>query len=370
MSLLVAVVGCGSSSKPPADAGHGDALQDAGDADAPSSTDTPAASSDGADAADAGAPMVVASLMRVPASLALSGSTLYVTVAESAAGGDGKVVTVAKTAVAATPDGGVVTLASSLIRPRAIAVDGDLVLWGDTQHEFPGLQEVMTVAKTGGTPSVLLTDAAETPHLAIAGSVLYAITGNGKSISPVPLGAADGGVGTAIYPGNPPNATVGLDSDGTSVFFFTNGTTNLDLFSVGVGGSAATDLSMNATSASVAFDFLTHDATAIYWSDSGTGSLFSLAKTAGATKSPLATSAPGSDPVQILPDGDNLYLLSSNKLMRLSKTGGIPVILASVAGSGAETYVASLGNAVSLAVDETFVYWLYEGSGEILRISK
>jgi hypothetical protein len=376
MSLLLALVGCGSSSKtPPSDAGPADALQEAGDADA-SSTDTPASSSDGADgvvaadAADAGAPTVVASLMRVPASLALSGSTLYVTVAESAAGGDGMVVTVAKTALAATPDGGVATLASSLIQPRAVAVDGNLVLWADTEHAFPGLPEVVTVPTTGGTPSVLLTDAATTPHLAIAGSVLYAITSNGKAISPVPLASADGGVGAAIYPGNPPSATVGADSDGTSVFFFTNGTTNLDLFSVAVGGGAVTDLSMNATSGSVDYDFLTHDTTAIYWSDSGTGTVFSLSKTAGATKAPLATFEAGSDPVQILPDGDNLYLLSSTKLMRLPKAGGTPVVLASVPGTGSETFVASLGNAVSLAVDDTFVYWLYEGNGEILKIAK
>jgi hypothetical protein len=376
MSLLLALVGCGSSSKTPSDAGHADALQEAGDADASSTTDTPASSADGADgveaadAADAGAPTVVASLMRVPASLALSGSTLYVTIAESPAGSDGMVVTVAKTALAATPDGGVATLASSLIQPRAVAVDGDLVLWADTEHAFPGLPEVVTVPTTGGTPSVLLTDAATTPHLAIANSVLYAITSNSKAISPVPLGSADGGVGAAIYPGNPPSATVGADSDGTSVFFFTTGTTNLDLFAVGVGGGTVTDLSMNATSGSVDYDFLTHDATAIYWSDSGTGTVFSLSKTTGATKVPLATFDSGSDPVQILPDGDNLYLLSSKKLMRLPKTGGTPVVLASVSGSGSETFVASLGNAVSLAVDDTFVYWLYEGSGEILKIAK
>jgi hypothetical protein len=374
VSIGLALVGCGSSSPhKPTDGGHPDADAQTSDAEAGSTTDTHASSSDGADvaeASDGGAPTVVATLGGVPASLALNGSTLYATVAESAAGGDGKVVTVAKTAVDATPDGGVATLAPSLIRPRAIAVDGDLVLWADTQHDLPGLSEVMTVAKTGGTPNVLLTDATTMTQLAIAGSVLYTITSDGEVISPVPLGIADAGAGAAIYPGNPPRAVVGPDSDGTSVFFFTNGTTNLDLFEVGVGGGTVTDLVMNATSGSVDYDFLAHDATSIYWSDSGTGTVFSLAKTPGATKVPLATFDAGSDPVQILPDGDNLYLLSSKKLMRLPKVGGTPVVLASVSGSVPDTFVASLGNAVSLVVDDTFVYWLYEGHGEIVKIAK
>ena len=33
-------------------------------------------------------------------------------------------------------------------------------------------------------------------------------------------------------------------------------------------------------------------------------------------------------------------------------------------------FVASLGNAASLAVDDTFVYWLYEGHGQIVKIAK
>ncbi|HEY2902676.1 MAG TPA: hypothetical protein VGL59_18985 [Polyangia bacterium] len=377
---LAASFGCSSGSSPTRDAAITDAdamaqPQDTADtggatdvADTASTTDT----TDTADAADAGAPMptVVAQLNSLPASLALGGDSLYVTIAETAAGSDGMVVRVAKTATDATPDGGVTTLASGLNQPRTIAVAGDKVLWADIETPFPKLPDVMTVPTTGGNATELVSGATTMTQFAIANSVLYTLTDNVQVISPVALNAADGGVGQPVYPGNSPSATINPDTDGTSVFFFTNGATNLDLFSVPVAGGTATDISMNATSGSVDFDFLVNDATTIFWSDAGTGTVFSLAKTAGATRMPLSTFATGSGPVQMALDGDNIYLLWAKQLMRLPKAGGTATVLASVAGSVPDTYLASLGNSVALAVDDTFVYWLYEGHGEILKIAK
>jgi hypothetical protein len=34
----------------------------------------------------------------------------------------------------------------------------------------------------------------------------------------------------------------------------------------------------------------------------------------------------------------------------------------------ADTFVASLGNVVSLAVDDTYIYWLFEGKDQIVKI--
>ncbi|HEX3697632.1 MAG TPA: hypothetical protein VH374_19830 [Polyangia bacterium] len=327
---------------------------------------------DATDTADAGAPTptVIAQLNAVPASLALGGDSLYVTVAETAAGGDGMVVRVAKTATDATPDGGVTTLASGLKQPRTIAVAGDKVLWADTESAAPAASDVMTVPTAGGTATELISGATTMTQFAIADSVLYTLTGDIEVISAVALDAADGGGAQPVYPGNPPHAAVNPATDGTSVFFFTNGVTNLDLFQIPVAGGTPVDISMNATGGSVDFDYLVSDATTIFWSDAGTGTVFSLAKTAGATRAPLGTFDTGSAPVQLALDGDNIYLLSAKQLMRLPKVGGTATVLASVAGTGGDTYVASLGNAVSLAVDDTFVYWLYEGHGQVLKIAK
>jgi hypothetical protein len=365
---------CGSSSHSGADAsrdGSTDRPEDRGEVSASKDAASDVVTSDSGDAnADAGAPIVVATFANVPASLALAGDTLYVTVAETATGADGKVVAVAKTATNATPDGGVTTLVPGLNQPRAIAAAGTQVLWADKETAFPGNADVMTVATAGGPAQEIASAATTMTRLAIAGSTLYTLTSDSEVISAVSLTATDGGAPTPVYPGNPPHATVNPDTDGTSVFFFTNGTTNLDLFQAPVGGGTATDLAMNATSGSVDFDFLVDDASSVYWSDAGTGTVFSLARTAGAKPVPLATFQTGSAPVQIVPDGTNLYLLSSQKLMRLPKAGGTTVVLASVAGSGSDTFVASLGNAVALAVDDTYVYWLYEGHGQILKIAK
>ena len=379
LALAASLTGaaCGSSSHSGSDASRDVSADRSADRrDGAASTDAVDAAadvvtSDSSDAnADAGAPIVVATFVNVPASLALAGDTLYVTVAETAAGADGKVVSVAKTATDATSDGGVTTLVPDLNQPRAIAVAGTQVLWADKETAFPGNTDIMTVATAGGAPTEIASAVTTMTRLSIAGSTLYTLTSDSEAISTVSLTATDGGAPTPVYPGHPPDATVNPDTDGTSVFFFTNGTTNLDLFEVPVVGGTVTDLAMNATSGSVDFDFLVDDASSIYWSDSGTGTVFSLARTAGATPVPLATFQAGSDPVQIVPDGTNLYLLSSQKLMRLPKAGGTPVVLASVSGSGSDTFVASLGNAIALAVDDTYVYWLYEGHGQILKIAK
>ncbi len=383
-AFLLAVVGCGSIAHPNPDAKPSDAKPsdgspayvpaDGADATAIDSSDASLdTSSDASSDADAGqdapAPTVVATLGAVPASLALNADLLYVTLVETAAGHDGKVLSVSKTGVDATPDAGVTTLASGLNQPRAIAVSDGRVLWADSESAFPHNPSVNAMPLAGGTPTEVVAASTMT-RLPIAGSVLYALTGNTTTISAVPLTSVDGGAPTVIYPGNPPNGLVNPDSDGAFVYFFAPGTTNEDLLKVAVGGGAASPLVLNATSGSVNYDYLVDDASTIYWSDSGSGSVFSLAKAGGTTKFTVATISSGSGAVQLVLDGQNIYALAPAKLLRFPKAGGTPVVLASVADSGSERYVASLGNAIALAVDDAFVYWLYEGHGQILKLAK
>jgi hypothetical protein len=334
------------------------------------------------------APTVVATLDYVPGSLALDGANLYVTVA-SQSGVDGKVQTVAKTAVGATEaaGGGITTLASGLASPGTIAVAGGSVYWAGI-IAVSGRPTTFSVATTGGPVANATGDpysVSTWTRIPIANSVLYTLTNNGNSISAFPLTGTAAGAGQVIYT-TPPSASgiFGLDSDGTSVFFFVDvspfagGTNEIDLDQVPVGGGAATFLAK--TYINGADSYLIHDASTIYWSDRGgaqtgnlpSGAVYALPKTGG-TPTVLATFPIGTGAVQLVLDGNDFYALTPSaettySLVRFPKSGGTPVTLA----SSADAYVANTGNmnAIALATDDTYVYWLWASHGEILKLAK
>jgi hypothetical protein len=323
-----------------------------------------------------GVPTVVATLDAVPVSLALAGDRVYVTLFPTH-GGDGKVESIAKTATDASADGGtaVTTLASGLPSPGAIAVNGSQVLWIDDY-------QVISVPVTGGSTSTLFnnTDVASAVlanvRLPIVNSVFYSTSDNGQTIRAYPLGAADGGIGisTTVFTRSGEGLTYAVDSDGSSLFFLNasgNGSdTPYDLTESPVAGGPATVLAANAGGGSANGDYIVDDATTVYWSDSGSGSVSSVPK-AGGTVQTLATFPTGSAPVQIVLDGDNIYALWDRQLVRLPKAGGTPVVLASVSNPTAANSYRGLGsNAISLAVDDSFVYWLFAGPQQILKIAK
>jgi hypothetical protein len=361
LMLAGGLAACSSSKSPSGnDGGKTDGATDAGKTDG------------GKTDAGGPTPTVVATLDGVPESLALDGNVLYATLLESGAGHNGMIVSVPKTASAATADAGTVTtLATGLIQPRAIAVHGGQVLWADTGTVFPDNSNVMTIPVAGGTPKQLFGDLSTYGRLVIVGDTLYTVTNDLEVVSSFPL-VGDAGAGTTIYPGTPPDAVYALDSDGTAVYFLLPGATNSDLLSVPIGGTGtATVLAHNVGSGSTATDFTLDDSSTIYWSDSGTGNVYAIAKTGGTPKV-LATFNNGSAAVQIALDGTNVYALTLTSLVRFPKAGGAtPVVLASVAGGGSEQYlVGAPGNTNALVVDDTFVYWLYRGHGEILKIAK
>jgi hypothetical protein len=316
------------------------------------------------------APTVVAAFGRVPASLALDGDELFVTLAESQTpGDDGAVVTLSKAGKDASTDAGTVTvLAAGLHQPRAVAVGAGYVYWADTDR-VSGNPDVTSIATAGGKASVIASPLYTYTRVVIDASVLYTNTNDTVDISSYSLSAGAGTLLKTVYKGTGPAGVATIDSDGASVFFFLPGAKNHDLLSVPAGGGTAKSLASNATSASVNYDHLVDDASTVYWSDSGTGNVYSVPKTGGTPKV-LATFKTGSSPVQIALDGTNIYALSGTALSRFPKTGGAPVVLASVAGTGSDTYLASVGNAVALAIDATDVYWLYEGHGEVLKTAK
>ncbi len=316
-------------------------------------------------------PTVVTTLAGLPAALALSGKNLYFTVLPSDLGNDGKVQSVS------TDGGAISTLASGLRSPGAIAVSGTDVYWADSETVFPDYGDVMAVPTAGGATREVARSDTRT-RLVLAGESLYGLTFDDESVTSFPLTGAPS-AGTVVYPPSSPYAVAALDTDGSSLFFFSNGvaqaqevgkepSTDIDLFKVSVAGGEVVDLAPNATSGSSGFDSLVDDSTTLFWSDSGSGGVYSLPKSGGTPKL-LTTFQSGSAPVQIVLDGTTIYALSFYALYKFPKAGGTPVTLASVSGASSDRYLGS-GSELSLAVDESNVYWTYFGHGQILKIAK
>jgi hypothetical protein len=210
-------------------------------------------------------------------------------------------------------------------------------------------------------------------RIAIATNVLYATIGNVGSIAAFPLAGSAASAGQVIYPSVAGSTIFGIDSDGTSVFFLVYPTpfvagSEVDLAQVAVGGGAVTTLVKNVVGQPYD-DYVVDDATTIYWTEQGTGNVYSVPK-AGGTPKVLATSLTyGTISADIVLDGNDIYALLPFSLVRFPKTGGTPVTLASTQGGSADAYVAG-GQSVALALDDIYVYWLYEGHGQILKLPK
>jgi hypothetical protein len=314
------------------------------------------------------APTVIATLDNVPGSLALGATDLYFTML------DGRVMTVPKTAVGATIGGGTInTLASGIQGPGPIAVDGATVYWTASEPVFPGLSSFFAVPTSGGPVTEITPGGPTTTNsIAIANSILYAFTGNNGNVSAFPLTGTTAGAGQGIFTGIATTLQT-IDSDGTSVFFlfviapYAGQSGEVDLYQVPVGGGAANVLVKNVLG-QLYDDYIIHDATTIYWTEQGTGNVYSLPKTGGTPKL-LGTFPVGTATADIVLDANNIYALLPFSLIRFPKTGGTPVTLASTQGGSADAYTAG-GGSVALATDDTYVYWLYEGHGQILKVAK
>ena len=329
------------------------------------------------DSGDAGVtPTIVATLDGNPGSLAADGTNLYVTILSTPGHFDGKVEKVQKTAVGATGSA-ITTLASGLREPNTIAVDGVSVYFRDTETAFPNNPSVFSVPVAGGTVTETAQSNTTTyTKLAIANSVLYSVTGNTGTVSSFPLTAGTTSAGQVIYAST---GLVGIDSDGTSVFLLLyppGGVPDeVHIYKIPVAGGASADLVRLVGGTSPGDDFLVDDATKIYWSDQGTGGVYAIPKTGGvATPTPLATfPVSGCLAPQIALDGNDVYVLTPQTLSRLPKAGGTPVTLASASSSAqSDSYIVcgNNANAVALAVDASYVYWLHESHAQILKLAK
>jgi hypothetical protein len=315
-------------------------------------------------------PTVVATFDNVPMSLALDGANLYVTILETGAGKDGKVQTVAKTALGATTAGAAITtLASGLVQPGTITVYGTSVFWAGLVGGFTTTLSVPTAGGQVIDVTGVAAGAVTYSRIAIANSVLYASTGHNQSISAFPLTGGAGGAAQVIFEGGILEA---IDTDGSSVFFVAkippSDAAPLDLLRIPVGGGAVTNLAMKALALAnqVGDCDLIHDATTLYWGDTVTGGVYSLPKTGGAPKL-LATLPINGNCPEFAVDSNDVYVLEPHSLSRFPKSGGTPVTLA----VPPKSYLLSTSDSpIALALDDTYVYWLNKPMGQILKLAK
>jgi hypothetical protein len=320
-------------------------------------------------------PTVVATLDQVPISLALDGGILYVTEGATNVGDDGKVQMLPKTAVGATSGGGgITTLASGLREPSTMAVADATVYW--LGIDIPSrTTEILAVPTTGGPVTAITQSYTSTGYkIAIANSVLYAIMGNFIVISAFPLAGNAAGAGQVIYTG-PAFSIRGIDSDGTSVFFFAavgDAAGTIDIYQIPIAGGAVTDLAMNVGSDGAGNSSgdcdIAHDATTVYWSNPNNHGVYSVPKTGGTPKL-LATFPNNAACPQIALDSNDVYVLEDASLSRFPKSGGTPVTLASLP-AGAGYLLSSADSAVAMAIDDTYVYWLSKKMGQVLKLAK
>lgn len=331
--------------------------------DAPSETASDASSdadgaSDASDAtpdADAGAAIPVAVITDAPKATALltDGTDLFwIDSVTTDAGTTGRVMKASVTGGTET------TLASipgaSTVR---IALDGANVYFTDNNNN------VWTVPKAGGGPSLLVTSNQSAP-LAGSNGVVYYGEGNGLAkISSSPDAGADASAGTVLSTSGDPVDLVVVAGD----VFWANPTAGaLQYVSASTGGSPTTllgpdpDAGTGEFVSTTAAQNLITNGTSLYWNRAPgagiPGAVMSLPVGGGAPSVVINT---GTDtPFSVVTDGNSAFYLdlgTTTSLVQLSLGTGTAVTLATTDLSAAGI-AGTPGPTV--AVDTAHVYWL------------
>jgi hypothetical protein len=193
-------------------------------------------------------------------------------------------------------NGCIVVLASGQAVPTCIATDGQNVYWTNQG----GGSDVMQVSIPSGTP----------------------------------LRLATGG------------ETIGIATDGLSVYWYDNSALALD--STPVGGGAITKL--NKALDINAYGIAT-DGTNLYWADPGGQEVNKIPVSGGA---PITVAIDQTSPTNIVTDGTNLYWTNPR---------GGTVVQASVNGGTSTTLASGQASPYGIATDGVNVYWTNGGTG-------
>ncbi len=298
--------------------------------------------------APAPAPAVLTSGVPNPYAMAVDGQNLYWTNSPAAADG-GAVVQVSLTT------GDVTTLVSAAqdINGNSIAVDSRNVYASVYNSLY-----LVSVPIGGGTISTLMTYYYESTPVAVAGGAVLGVQVN-SGVWAVPV---DGGA-PVNYVQQPYGALTGT-TDGTTYFWVQSATPNA-IRSAPLGGSmpSVTQLVTDPPDAGnqwpvtgTAYQNLAVDGTSVYFFDNGTGQIFSVPKAGGAFEALTSVSA-GNSVQSLLTDGVTLYWAQTTPpaIVQMPVGGGTPQTIVSGA---AVTALATLdGSIPCMALDAQHLYW-------------
>ena len=282
--------------------------------------------------------------------------------------------------------GAVTLLATGLVRPGPIAVDASSVYWGDFETMTPLNGTVRTVPKGGGSLTLLASGLNRVQSIAVDSSVVYWTDGALKSV------AKTGGTPTLLAPDG---AAFALDS--TNVYYATSGTPSINSIPKGGGTTTLLTTITGSYELAVASGY-------VYWTTGnivGDGSV-NRVPTGGGAAAQLATSPSPLRTFGLAVDSSSAYWSESTKLLKIPVAGGasqeltadidnfdfamdskyvywvtdLGVVQKVPIGGGGVTTVASgpdTDSGTRVAVDDTFVYWTVSQTlegGLVLRAPK
>jgi hypothetical protein len=267
-------------------------------------------------------------------------------------------------------------LAAHRSLPFRIVADGTSIFWTERSLKQPG--SVVTMARTGGTPTTLAAGQADPLYLAVDGEALYwGTTGLMSGVMTIPFGGAvwrmgkDGSARTALVSSLIDPVAIAIDAD--RVYFHAlrdNGGPPLSQFGTihmtsKAGGKAAAVLSEAVgTPLGIAVDD-----TYLYFTESFPGAIKRAPKRGGAAQMLVAGQ---SSQWQLAIDGKAIFWGNREPL-----GGGIgPIMTAAKDGTGVRVVVADdpsfSGEVPALALQGDLVYWVEGGprGGRVMKVNK
>jgi hypothetical protein len=298
-------------------------------------------------------------------------------------------------AVSCSLGGGTVLATEAAAGPFNVALDGTSVYWTYQKIGSPDKSGfIRKVSKLGGTPLTIATGEMVPSSIVVAGgNVYWGITEPGS----VRWAASDGsGAPSTFQSYSYTTYTQALIADGTTIYSGGNG----DLLAMTLGGGATTHLTDGASMA------LALDADNVYWTAAGNPGtpypegVWYVAKSGGTPREIAALEDPmtmSENYPYIAADSTGIYwnTLKGDQILHVTSPtapattlaeiegmGGMALDGASLywvdgsnvlkvpVGGGATTTLASSQNgSMTIAVDDSFVYWANE-CGEIKKIAK
>lgn len=249
--------------------------------------------------------------------------------------------------------GEMVMLASGQARPSSIAINSSDVYWENSGRQVSVRGSIMKVPLGGG--AVTLVSPGGFPGGVALDSTnvywsSYSSSPDSLSLMKKPL---VGGAATTLATGfmNSPIAVGPLGVYGTGEV---DGGTSMVSAPL-AGGTTTEVVPANALQQTFSSYGIAVDATSVYWTTFSTPGTVMKAPLGGGSPTTLG-SAPGSG-YGIAVDATNVYWITSEAVMKVALSGGMPVILAPTGGQG-------------IAVDDANVYWTDFGNpGSVSKVS-